>query len=470
MFWVVAYAVFQGLGIVSAVHAITTVRTSQGAIAWAACLLTIPLLAVPLYWVFGRNKFQGMAEAFQDRSSEIAADVAKARAALAPYGKTDALGPSERSLESLTGMKLLQPNKLKLLVNGPATFDDIVAGIERAERYVLVQFYIYRSDALGRRIGDALKKRAKHGVRCHVLFDEVGSISLSSTWIREMRAAGVEVHKFDTTRGWTNRFQLNFRNHRKIVVVDGHTAWIGGHNVGVEYLGESAKRGAWRDTHVRIEGPAAIEAQGVFMGDWYWATRSLPRVTYEPRVPEGATSRVLIAPSGPSTKLETASLIAVELLHVAKERIWIATPYFIPDQAVMAALRGAALRGVDVRIMITEKCDSVTTDLASYWYLHELGGVGIRFFRYTAGFMHAKTVLVDDEVASIGTVNWDSRSFRLNFEVSALVHDDAFASQVEAMYLDDFKHCREVGSSELSERGWFFSAAVHAARLLSPIL
>ena len=470
MLWVITYAVFQGFGIISAVHATTTVRTSQGAIAWAACLLTMPLVAVPLYWVFGRNKFQGMAEAFQDRATEIAADVARARKALAPFGKTDDLGPSERSLEALTAMKVLQPNRLKLLVDGKATFDDIVAGIEKAKDYVFVQFYIFRSDALGRRIGDALVARAKEGVRCYILYDEVGSLSLASSWIHEMRRAGVEVRKFDTTRGWTNRFQLNFRNHRKIVVVDGHTAWIGGHNVGIEYLGEDPKRGPWRDTHVRIEGPAAIEAQGVFMGDWYWATRSLPKVSYDPVVPEGATARVLVAPSGPSTKLETASLISVELLHVAKQRVWIATPYFIPDRAVMAALRGAALRGVDVRIMITEKCDSLPTDLAAYWYLDQLGGVGIRFFRYTAAFMHAKAVLVDDQVASIGTVNWDSRSFRLNFEVSALIHDPTFASQVETMFLSDFKRCREVGSTELSERGWFFNSAVHASRLLSPIL
>ena len=470
MFWVVIYAMFQGLGIVSAVHAITRVRTSQGAIAWAACLLTMPLLAVPLYWVFGRNKFQGMAEAFQDRSSEITTEVARAREALAPYGKRDELGPSEHSLEALTGMKVLQPNRVTLLVDGPATFDDIVAGIEQAQQYVLVQFYIFRADRLGRRIGDALAARAKAGVRCHILYDEVGSLSLSKDWIRHMRAAGVEVEEFGTTRGAMNRFQLNFRNHRKIVVVDGHTAWIGGHNVGVEYLGEDAKRGPWRDTHVRIEGPAAIEAQGVILGDWYWATRSLPKVAFEPRVPDDATARVLIAPSGPSTKLETASLISVELLHVAKQRVWIATPYFVPDQAVMAALRGAALRGVDVRILITEKADSLPTDLASYWYLDQLGGVGIRFFRYTAGFLHAKTVLVDDQVSSIGTVNWDSRSFRLNFEVSALVHDESFAVQVEAMFEDDFRRAREVGSTELSERGWLFRSAVHAARLLSPIL
>lgn len=470
MFWVILYAVFQGFGIISSVHAVTTVRTSQGAIAWAACLLTMPLFAVPLYWVFGRNKFQGMAEAFQERSTEIASDVARAREALAPFGKSDDLGPSERSLEALTAMRVLQPNRLKLLIDGHDTFDDIIAGIEKAKDYVFVQFYIFRSDALGERIGNALAARAKDGVRCYVLYDEVGSLSLSSRWIHAMEAQGVEVRKFDTTRGWANRFQLNFRNHRKIVVVDGHTAWIGGHNVGVEYLGDDPKRGPWRDTHVRIEGPAALEAQGVFLGDWYWATRSLPRVTFEPYVPDDSEARVLIAPSGPSTTLETASLISVELLHVAKQRVWIATPYFIPDRAVMAALRGAALRGVDVRVMITEKCDSIPTNLAAYWYLEQLGGVGIRFFRYTAAFMHAKVVLVDDQVASVGTVNWDSRSFRLNFEVSALVHDIPFASDVEAMFLDDFEQCREVGSTELSERGWFFSAAVHASRLLSPIL
>lgn len=470
MLWVILYSAFQILGVLSALNAVTTVRTSQGAIAWAALLVTMPVIAVPLYWVFGRNKFRGMAEAFEDRIDEFRARREHVRAALKPYARTDELGPSERSVEALTGMPVLQQNEVRLLLDGKATFDDILRGIEEAEDYILVQFYIFRDDGLGRRIGDALRRRAAAGVRAFLLYDEVGSIGLSADWIRSMRADGVQVHHFDTTRGWWNRFQLNFRNHRKIVVVDGRVAWIGGHNVGDEYLGTSAKRGAWRDTHARIEGPAALEAQGVFLQDWYWATRTKPELRVAPHAIDGATARVLIAPTGPSTKLEVGSLISVELLHVAKQRVWIATPYFIPDRAVMAALRGAALRGVDVRVLITERADSLPTHLAAYWYLDALGGVGIRFYRYTAGFMHSKVVLVDDHLSSIGTMNWDSRSFRLNFEVSALVHDQTFAGGVEAMFLKDFERSREVGSSELSEHGPFFSAAVHAARLLSPIL
>lgn len=470
MFWVILVAVAEVLGIVSAFHAVTTVRTSQGAIAWTACLLTFPLLAVPFYWVFGRNKFQGMAEIFEGRAAEIAVDVSRGRAALEPFARTDELGPSERSLEALTGMSVLGQNAVTLLIDGGPTFDDIIAGIEAAEQHVLVQFYIMRADGLGRRLGEALKARAQAGVAVYVLYDEVGSLSLSHDYVRDLRAAGVQVSEFGTTRGRMNRFQLNFRNHRKIVVVDGKRAWIGGHNVGDEYLGIDPKRGPWRDTHMRVEGPAAIEAQAVFLGDWYWASRDILRLAAVPHVVPGAAARVLVAPSGPSTKLETASLISVELLHVAKQRVWIATPYFVPDRAVMAALRGAALRGVDVRVMITEKCDSLATDLAAYWYLDALGGVGIRFLRYTEGFMHSKVVLVDDEVGSVGTVNWDSRSFRLNFEVSALVHDEDFAKQLEAMFERDFERCREVGSGELEGRGVLFRTAVHTARLLSPIL
>ena len=471
MIWAAIVLVFYVLGVVSAVHAIMATRTPQGAIAWSVSLITFPLIAVPMYWVFGRNKFQGALEARQAHEEEIAELVSKARSAMA---RDRADRPPEdstrRALESLAGGEFLLGNDIELLIDGEATFDSIIAGIAKATQYVLVQFYIVRNDGLGNRLADAVIERAQAGVRCLFLYDEVGSLGLSSAYRTRMRDAGVQVAAFNTTQGRSNRFQLNFRNHRKLVVVDGDVAWIGGSNVGDEYLGLNPKIGPWRDTHVRIAGPAALQAQGVFLGDWFWATRELTRLPWEPATAEASGSPVLIVPSSPAQELETASLVSVELLQSARKRVWIATPYFVPDQAVMAALRGAALRGVDVRIIIVEKADSLPVDLASYWYVDALEDVDIRFFRYREGFMHQKVVLVDDDFGVVGTVNWDSRSFRLNFEVNVIVAEESFVDEMVLMFKRDFARSRAVLPGELKEKGFVFRFAVQLARLLSPVL
>lgn len=471
MIWAGIALLFYVLGLISAVHAIMATRTPQGAIAWSVCLVTFPLVAVPLYWVFGRNKFQGALEARQTHEEEIARLVARAGSAMGGE-RSDRPGddPTRRALEALAGGAYLGNNDVGLLVDGEATFESIIAGIAVAREYVLVQFYIVRDDGLGNRLADAVIGRARAGLRCFFLYDEIGSFGLRSAYIKRMQAEGVLVAAFNTTQGHANRFQLNFRNHRKIVVVDGQVAWIGGSNVGDEYLGLDPKIGPWRDTHVRIEGPAALAAQGVFLGDWFWATRSLPDFPWKPHHPETGTAPVLILPSSPAQQLETASLVSVELLHAARNRIWIATPYFVPDRAVMAALRVAALRGVDVRVIVVDKADSLPVQLAAYWYLDALEDVGIRFYRYNQGFMHQKVVLVDDDIGVVGTVNWDSRSFRLNFEVNVVVADGQFANQVALMLKQDFDRARLVEPGELKARSFPFRLSVQLARLLSPIL
>ena len=471
MIWGIIASVFYLLGIVSSVHAIMSTRTPQGAIAWSVSLITFPVLAVPLYWVFGRNKFAGVLELRQAHEEDVARTISRARSAMAANrAEAPPEGPTRRALEALSRMEFTDGNEVELLVDGKATFDSILAGIEAAKRYVLVQFYIVRDDGLGNRLAEAMRKKARDGVDTYFLYDEIGSWGLPRSYVQRLRESGVHAAAFNTTQGHRNRFQLNFRNHRKIVVVDGETAWIGGSNVGDEYLGLDPKIGPWRDTHVRMAGPAALQAQGVFLGDWFWARRELPDAPFESRrAPEGNTP-VLVLPSSPAEELETASLVSVELLHAARERIWIATPYFVPDRAVMAALRVAALRGVDVRIILVEKADSLPVHLASFWYVDALENGGIRFYRYREGFMHQKVVVVDDAIGAVGTVNWDSRSFRLNFEVNVLVAEEQFAGELAMMLRADMERSRAVEPGELKSRSFFFRLAVQVARLLSPVL
>ena len=458
------------LGAISSIHAIMSTRTAQGAIAWAVSLNTFPYVAVPAYWVFGRNKFNGFITARQLVDQELLEVSPKAVGHVTPYLVShDQLTPGLKMVDTLTDMPFSLGNDLELLIDGEATFGSIIAGIEAAEEYVLFQFYIIKDDEIGRRIKDVLIAKAKAGVRVYFLFDEVGT-RLPRSYRRDLEEAGVEVSAFNTTQGSGNRFQLNFRNHRKIVVVDGKAAWIGGHNVGDEYLGRDPKFGHWRDTHAHLIGPAVLGAQLSFLEDWHWATREKPTVDWLPDPAPDANRKALVVPTGPADVRETASLMFVQAISAATERLWIASPYFVPDEAVLKALELADLRGVDVRILIPNEPDHLLVYLAAYVYVDSLDHTDIGFYRYTKGFLHQKVVLVDNHLAVVGTANLDNRSLRLNFEVSLLAIDEPFAAEVAAMLEEDFANSRKMQSGELAAKPWWFRLGARVARLTSPIL
>ncbi|MGI9626432.1 MAG: cardiolipin synthase [Longimicrobiales bacterium] len=466
-----AVALFHIVGFVSSINAVMSTRTSQGAIAWAVSLNTFPYLALPAYWVFGRSKFQGYVVARRDadlRNQHIDENVIRS---VAPYripepGRAEAA----RAAEALAGMPALRGNGVELLIDGDATFESIFDGIDRANDYVLVQFYIVHDDSLGRALKERLVAKSSQGVPVYFLYDEIGSHDLPNSYKQELRDAGVDVREFNTRKGRRNRFQLNFRNHRKIVVVDGRVAWIGGHNVGDEYLGKDPEFGHWRDTHIRIEGPAVLKAQVSFTEDWAWATDSVPEFNWLAHAdPGGSNAGVLIIPSGPADEVETATLMFVHAINSAKERIWIASPYFVPDESIIVALQLAGLRGVDVRILIPDNPDHMLVYLAAYSYFDEAGQTGVRFYRYTDGFLHEKAMLIDSDVAAVGTANFDNRSFRLNFEITALVSDPTFVTEVEKMFDDDFEKSRLMEQGEYDRKPWWFRLGVRFARLTAPL-
>jgi cardiolipin synthase len=466
--WIVAASYV--CGTIAAIEAVMTARTAQGAIAWAVALVSMPLLAVPAYLVLGRSKFEGTAAAYQQRKQEIDALVARIRENLRPWSVDPAEQGVYRAVQKLSGMDLTHGNQVDLLVNGQATFDSILAGIAGARQYALVQFYMFHDDGLGRRMQQALIERARAGVRVYMLYDEVGSKGLPKPYLDALQAAGVQASAFKPTQGPRNRFQLNFRNHRKMVVVDGETGWVGGHNVGDEYLGLDPEMTPWRDTHVRIVGPAVLQLQAAIAGDWYWATRTIPELNWEPRAAADSDQRVMIVLSAPTRQLETAGLLFVTALNSARHRIWISAPYFVPDEAVTKALQLAALRGVDVRILTTGKGDSLAVFLAAFHYIQELRDLGIRFYAYQPGFLHEKVMLVDDEVSTVGTANFDNRSFRLNFEVTAVVVDRGFAAAMKAMFEDDFAHAQAIDPAEFDRKPFWWRLGVNLSRLASPVL
>lgn len=459
------------LGALTSIRAVMEVRTAQGAIAWVVALNAFPYASVPAYWVFGRSKFKGYVNS---RRAALARTHPVARQFFTNLVSRNLVADPERTrvllVEKLAKLPFTTGNDVELLLNGEATFQSIFAGIDAAKEYVLVEFYILRDDQLGRELQKRLIAKAREGLRVHLVYDEMGSTDLPRRYVDELRAAGAKVFPFNTTQGKANRWQLNFRNHRKIVITDGTAAWVGGHNVGDEYLGRDPKFGLWRDTHVKITGPAVFSVQMAFLEDWQWASRELLTLNWDPQpAPSGARRGVLCLPSGPSDPLETCTLFFLHAINSATNRLWIASPYFVPDEQFVSALQLAALRGVDVRVLVPDKTDNALVNLSGWSYVPELEKAGIKVYRHGKGFMHQKVTLIDEHYCTIGTANFDNRSFRLNFEITIAVADAEFTAQVRKMLEQDFADAREVHTSDYEQSGFWRRFAVRAARLMAPV-
>ena len=461
------------VGIFAAIDALLTARTPQGAIAWSLFLVMFPVLGLPFYLIFGGRKFSGYVNARRDENQPLQREVQDIVTQLPSTFRAE-FEADECDLEvfeRLAHMPFLAHNQSRLLIDGEATFEAIFNGIRSAREYLLVQFYIVKNDMLGRQLQQELISKAREGVTVYFLYDAVGSHALPSSYITAMKKAGINTSPFSgSSKGRGHFFRINFRNHRKIVVVDGHTAYVGGLNVGDEYMGKHPKLTPWRDTHMEIKGPAVLAIQLAFQEDWYWMKHEMLPVGIPQVCNETLSERVLVIPTGPADELETCSLLFGELINRAKKRVWIVSPYFVPDDVVLAALQLAALRGVDVRIMLPENPDHKLVYLASFSFLEETVPVGIKVYRYTHGFLHQKVFLVDDNLAGVGTANLDNRSFRLNFEITLLVYDKKFATDVETMLEEDFACCRELSMADVNQRPLWFKLATKIARLFSPVL
>ncbi len=463
------------VGIITAMHAILFIRSARGAIAWAITLVAVPWIALPLYWVLGRNKFYGYVEAL--RAGDIQSHHQMERALKKMERYAPPADYNKRGIEAgdevyvhLAGMPFTGNNTAELLVNGGQTFETMFSRMAAAKHYLLIEFFIVRDDSIGKKLQDILIKKAEEGVKIYFLFDEIGSRKLSGRYIDRLRQAGVEMHPFLTTRGWYNRFQINFRNHRKIVVVDGQVGFVGGHNVGDEYLGRKRKYGAWRDTHVMVEGPAVLGLQRAFSADWFWAVRKKLDIAWNVHPAPAGDMNILPLATDPSQRLDTCLLFFLHAILSAKKRIWIASPYFVPDDAIINALQVAALKGVDVKILLPGLPDKKILFLASFAFFPRLLSIpGIRIYRYLPGFMHQKVLIIDNHTAVIGSANFDNRSFYLNFEMNMVIKNRSFTGRVEKMLLDDLQHSRQViypnNNTTLA-----FRLMVRLSSLFSPIL
>ena len=451
------------LAAIVAVRAIITSRTPQGAIGWVLIIAALPVVGVPAYLVFGlahRSRTVAARQAAEEGPDRRAALMLPCEA---PSGRL-------RIFEAMAGRPASRGNGAELLVDGEATYAAFFEAIARARHYLLVQFYIIRDDEAGRRLKAALIDKAREGVSVFLLYDSILGFGLPRRFVRELEAAGIRVRSPRGPRRVLGRFQINFRSHRKLLIADGQVAFTGGLNIGNEYLGRHKRFGPWRDTHLRITGPMIARLQQDFAIDWRRTSRTkLPvDLDWEANTDPRDMCGLILAPA-PTSSIETGNLYFCGLAESAQRRLWIATPYFVPDSDVMSALKIAALRGVEVRVLVPDRPDHCTPWFAAFTYFDDLRHAGGEIWRYKAGFMHQKVVLVDDTLASVGTINLDIRSGLLNFEHTAIIEDRAFAREVEEMLVADFTRAERM-ETYLHERPRWLRLGALGARLLAPIL
>lgn len=368
---------------------------------------------------------------------------------------------------------LTQDNDVKIFDDGSDKFEALINDILHAKNHIHIQYYIFKLDNLGQRIVNALIKKAKQGVKVRVLFDEMGSRGVRKRHFKELIEAGGEVEVFFPSILPLINPRLNFRNHRKISIIDGRIGYIGGFNVGDEYLSLSDRFGYWRDTHLRIEGSAVHPLQTRFILDWNQASAKNDicyAERYFPIIPQKGTAALQIISSGPDTEWEVIKNNYLHLIANAKKYVYIQSPYFIPDESFFDAIRIAALSGIDVRIMIPNKPDHMFVYWATYSYVGPLVEAGAKVYHYEKGFIHAKMIVVDDEIASVGTANIDVRSFSLNFEVNALLYDRLLAHRLAEIFESDILDCSELTFELYKNRSSFVKFKESISRLLSPIL
>jgi len=467
-FWGSVYFLVELLAIAFAIRAILMARTSQGAIAWAISLILLPWVSIPLYVVFGTHRLQTHLMRRRKGEEYIGKDTAQLDW-LKDFECVDDDLKFYRVLEKLSLLPFFRGNKVKLLINGQDTFNAIFSAIDSAKDYILILFFIVDDDGLGNQLKSHLIQARKRGVRIYFLYDAIGSRELDQAYVDELASHGIEIDSFKIGKGPAYPWQINFRNHRKIVVVDGEVGYLGGHNVGDEYLGLDPALTPWRDTHLEIYGPAVLALQIPFLEDWYWSTEKIPEVSWKSHSFQ-ENKKVLILPSGPADSMESCGLFFTHIINQAQTELWIASPYFVPDGKIQSALKLAALKGVDVRILIPERPDHVMVYWARYDYIYPLQLAGVKFYMYTNGFLHQKPLQVDGEMAAVGTANLDNRSFRLNFEATAVIVDDEFAQKVREMFINDFDSAQVYPIIDPDQWTTWEKILIKSSRLFSPIL
>ena len=367
-------------------------------------------------------------------------------------------------------------NSLELYTDGTVLFSDIRESLLKAKSFIHMEYYIFRNDQLGREVRDILIRKAKEGVEIKLIYDGMGCIWLKKSFFKKLKKVGGKVNVFFPPFVPYFSIRANYRTHRKIIIVDGKEAYLGGFNIGDEYLGRSKIFGYWRDTHLKVKGDVIDSLQAEFLLDWIFVSGNkfsvkdidLKKYFFE-REHEGKSGMQIVG-SGPNYEYPYIKDGILKMIQKAKKSIYIQTPYYIPDEAIHDSLKLAILSGIDVYIMIPNKPDHIFVYWATLSHIGDLIEAGAKVYTYQNGFLHSKIIIIDDEVASVGTTNMDFRSFYFNFEINSFIYDSDFSLKLKEKYLEDIKYSRHLTRELYRNRGNIIKFKESVSRLLSPIL
>ena len=476
-------ALITGLFLINFIIALTIIflerKNPSATLAWIMILFLVPAAGIIFYFLFSQNiARQRIFRMTKYEEAIINASLNEQLNAI-KTGEFEFSNPESvkwqdmiRLHQSYSDAFFTQDNKITILTDGNQKFDCLLRDIRNAKKSINIMYFIVKNDNMGRILINELTKKAKEGVEVRFLIDAMGSRQISKKHLEPLRRAGGQYAYFFPPMFKYLNLKLNYRNHRKLVVIDGAVGYLGGFNVGNEYVGKKKKFGFWRDTHLRLMGSCVQDMNARFILDWRFASKEklvLSQAYYDEPFQAGTTG-VQIVSSGPDSSKEEIKQGYLKMISSAKRNIYIQTPYFVPDASILESLKTAVLSGVDVRIMIPCMPDHMFVYWATYSYVGILLNLGAKIYVYDNGFLHAKTICVDGEVASIGSANFDIRSFRLNFEANAFIYDAAEVYKLEAIFETDMTHCHELTRHLYRSRSLTIKFKESISRLLSDLL
>ena len=444
-------------------------RNPVKTMAWILVLVFLPVVGLAFYFFFGRNT----------RKERLISKKGFSRLSKRPMAEYQA----QEALGDFTGRNQLIPffhrvsnalpfegNDVQVFTDGYSMYQELFRRIAKAKHHIHLEFYIFENDAVGRLLRDLLIDKAREGVSVRLLYDDVGCWDVNPMFYDEMLCEGIEVRSFLKVRFPQFTSKVNYRNHRKLAIIDGKVGFIGGMNIALRYL-KGVPCGVWRDTHICLKGKAVYGIQTAFLTDWFAVDRTLlTSAQYFPKMDSVGTSVVQIVTSDPVGEWHDIMLGLVKAISCAQRYIYVETPYFLPTEQVMAAFQTAALSGVDVRLMIPKKADAFITHKGTMSYLDELMKSGVKVYFYRAGFLHSKLWVADDEWASVGSTNLDFRSFEHNFEANAFFYDEKTVCTLKEIFLEDMKKCMTLSQKIWDKRSFKNKIVESVVRLLAPLL
>lgn len=455
-------------------------RSSNKTMAYLLFCIFIPVIGIVFYLAFGINYWRK--KRYDKKMSEDEKILEKLKKDINLYTEEsvqqkDMDSADNNELAAMLFKDLRSPlthkNRVKLLVNGEKKFPELMQALQQAKHHIHMEYYIYEEDDIGTAIIDLLIQKAREGIEVRFIYDDFGSPSIKKKIEKRMREAGIEVHPFYKVYFYVFANRINYRNHRKIVVIDGQTAFTGGINVSDKYINSKKNKLYWRDTHLRIDGPGVYYLQYLFIADWnFCCPKNLKpeQLHFAQNKSIKENTYLQVAASGPDSLQPSVLFSVLQAIYLAKEEILITTPYFIPGDSIIEALRIAALSGLSVKLLVPGICDSKFVNAASKSNYNDLLQAGVEIYLYQKGFVHAKTLVTDGKLSIVGTANMDYRSFELNFEVNVNIYDRPFAEQMRKVFFDDLKDAKKIDAEKWYKRPAYQQFPEKFARLFSPVM